>query len=389
MSRAGVRSRYLWLCGLLSVAGLAACSSTPAGTNGPASHAGATTSAGGISSSARPGTSVASRLPPAAGSTTSTTTSAAAAPLVEPATQLLVNADGHLRIVRADGTGGHIAVPGVDALGATNEVVAGDWSPDGGRISFTRVDRKTDPFRATLWVAKSDGSGARQVFACTDPCRRAGLGAWSPGGDRLTYVLTEIDPVTKAPTRNAVEVVTLATGQRRVVVESKDPLVQYSFPRWSPDARRIVVQIDHAPAQSQGGNSDVALTPAVGVLDLALPRNQSPRVLAPKLAATYPDWSWPSDTILFSTNGPDAGSPDDAERNLWTVRPDGSGLRQVTRFAAPAAAFHPTWTADGTIAFVHCVTMPACFLAYASADGSVVQTPQAVRGTWPRVQPST
>lgn len=59
----------------------------------------------------------------------------------------------------------------------------------------------------------------------------------------------------------------------------------------------------------------------------------------------------------------------------------------MTRFAQPAVAAQPSWTSDGKIAFLHCAAIPACFLAYATADGSVVQTPQKVRGLWPKLKP--
>ncbi|GAA1503518.1 hypothetical protein GCM10009740_39190 [Terrabacter terrae] len=333
------------------------------------------------SAAATPSTSSRSALPPSGPAT-------GGAPLVKQTAYVLGNVQGHLRMVHPDGTGGRILVPSVDVLGESNGVIVGDWSPDGRRVAFTRVHRDVQPFTASQWVAMSDGSGAREVVPCAPPCLRAGLGAFSPRGDQLAYAITELDAAGTRVTRNAVEVVTLATGRRRVVAETREPLVEFAFPRWSPDGRRLVVQVTHWPAGAAPATAPVSGSPRIAVLDLARPKTQVPRVLAPGLPGTYPDWSRKTDTIVFSTNDPDVVNGD-VEHDLWTVRPDGTRLRQVTHLQQPALAMHPTWTPDGTILFEHCAAMPACYLAYASADGSVVQTPQDLQAVWPRAKPGS
>ncbi|MGO4597486.1 TolB family protein [Terrabacter sp. 2RAF25] len=363
---------------------LAACSSSPGSAGGTASPSspgspGSGTSSG-VASSVTPSS-------PASATPSEPSTVPAGPALVPPTASVLINADGHLRLVHADGTEGRIAVPSIDAEGTHDEVVIGDWAPDGGRISFTRLNHTVQPVQASVWVANSDGSGARQVVSCAAPCQRAGLGAWSPKGDQLAYVVTDFDAARKVAVRTAVEVVTLASGKRRVVLETKDPLVDYAFPRWSPDGTRLVLQVLHVSLKTPAGSSDPVATPTVAIVDLGRPPTQTPRVLAPTLPGTYPDWSWKSDTILFATNDPDAVSTEDVDRDVWTVRPDGSGLHQVTRLPKPKLAIHPSWTADGTIAFLECVSRSICYLAYAKADGSVVQTPLKLRGFWPRVKP--
>ncbi|WP_374971021.1 hypothetical protein [Terrabacter sp. BE26] len=366
-----VRSGALVVVALVA-SSLAACTSAPGA---------ATTTPPATASVARPSTSSPSTLPPSGPAT-------GGAPLVKQTAYVLGNVQGHLRMVHPDGTGGRILVPSVDVLGESNGVIVGDWSPDGQRVAFTRVHREVQPFTASQWVAMSDGSGAREVVPCAPPCLRAGLGAFSPRGDQLAYAVTELDAAGTRVARNAVEVVTLATGRRRVVAETREPLVEFAFPRWSPDGRRLVVQVTRWPAGPATATAPVSGSPSIAVLDLARPRTQVPRVLAPRLPGTYPDWSWKTDTIVFSTNDPDVVAGD-AEHDLWTVRPDGTRLRQVTHLQQPALAMHPSWTPDGTILFEHCAAMPACYLAYASADGSVVQTPQDLQAVWPRAKPGS
>ena len=65
------------------------------------------------------------------------------------------------------------------------------------------------------------------------------------------------------------------------------------------------------------------------------------------LRAEYPAWSPDGSTIAFDT-GSVIGTRDwsTATGHVYTVRPDGSGLRQVTR--GPGAELAPAWSPDGT-----------------------------------------
>ncbi len=53
------------------------------------------------------------------------------------------------------------------------------WSPDGSTVLFTRFHL---PSKTELWEMNPDGSAARRV------ARSAGLGAWSPDGEKIAYV---------------------------------------------------------------------------------------------------------------------------------------------------------------------------------------------------------
>jgi Tol biopolymer transport system component len=69
-------------------------------------------------------------------------------------------------------------------------------------------------------------------------------------------------------------------------------------------------------------------------------------ITAWSLWANYPDWHPTEDLIVFSTR-PWTGL-DEGPSNLYTVRPDGSDVAQLTDFAAgQTRAVQPSWTPDG------------------------------------------
>lgn len=84
--------------------------------------------------------------------------------------------------------------------------------------------------RYSLWVADSDGEGARSAINSPEPIISP---SWSPSGSHLAYVSFE----NRKP---VVYVHELATGQRREIANFKG---SNSAPAWSPDGRSIVATL--------------------------------------------------------------------------------------------------------------------------------------------------
>ena len=166
------------------------------------------------------------------------------------------------------------------------------WSPDGKRIAFARggyaeaTDDDPSPEYANrnLWVVRSDGSGAQQV---TDG-RWHGSAGWSSDGTRL---VTDTDP-------GVVELGVDGPG-RRVLFEG-----EYHDPSWSPDGEDLLVVagLGEGLGLAEGGK-----TPIEPI--------ETPFAAEPEWS---PDGSWIA--FVHDENGAE----------VWIVRPDGTGLRQLT-----------------------------------------------------------
>jgi len=151
---------------------------------------------------------------------------------------------GRISIVNADGTGLRQLSPD-DAQGFFDE--SPTWSPDGTRLAFTR--------NSFLHVINVDGTGLTALpneDMASNP-------SWSPDGQRIAYSSGGEIHMRNADGSNLVRVTTAAEGTFD------------SWPRWSPDSRRLVIshvagdQIQIVTINADGTNP-VNLTPA-GVLD--------------------------------------------------------------------------------------------------------------------------
>ena len=110
--------------------------------------------------------------------------------------------------------------------------------------------------------------------------------------------------------------------------------------------------------------------------------------------ATYPDWRRGSDEILFSTYDLGEFQATDEPSNLYTIKPDGSGLTALTSFGrGEQRATQPTWTADGSQIIFTLVGQRADMdnprhAAFLDANGSNINDIGVV-ATHPRLRPGT
>jgi Tol biopolymer transport system component len=112
------------------------------------------------------------------------------------------------------------------------------------------------------------------------------------------------------------------------------------IPAWSPDGKRLVFL-----EKSDNGRHCVCRALYIVNANGSGLRRLTPPSIAPgdKL-----DWSPDGTTILFRTHpGEDLDGVSGVGANLYTIHPDGSGLRQLTHFSTPVRVLPGSYSPDG------------------------------------------
>lgn len=122
-------------------------------------------------------------------------------------------------VINVDGTGLRQLSPPIDEQNEWFFDEGPTWSPDGGRIAFTR--------NSQLYLINADGSG----FTLVQNEDGAFNASWSPDGTRIAY--QSMNPWGDVHVRNV-------DGSNLVAVTANT--AQEGEPKWSPDGRRLVFE---------------------------------------------------------------------------------------------------------------------------------------------------
>jgi TolB protein len=288
-----------------------------------------------------------------------------------------VAADGRwgLYLMRPDGTYAHeIAadVPG-DKKGSV-------WSPDGTRIAFIVQDAAYP--EGSIWLANADGTGAALLSGGGTVCP-VGLfhPAWSPDGARLAVVCYP-----GGDDHESIAVMDVATQSLTRVADFTHPEAIDSAPTWSPDGQTIAFEILHYdPTGSFTVGSEIATVPAGG--------GKVHRLTDPARFMVHPTWSPDGRTIVMNNLGP-AANPG----NLFTIRPDGTELHQLTTASTDGhmRIETPRWDPDGRriwVSIVYSSGPDFAFagevrLAYVDAAGGDPVLISQIAGKYPDMRPT-
>jgi TolB protein len=185
------------------------------------------------------------------------------------------------------------------------------YSPEGDRIAAgvnvpTRV----------LALMKADGSQRTTLFQREGATAFAP--AWSPDGKQIAFSLGTYFRAQGRPRAEVALINPDGTGFRSLTPDDANN----GFPSWSPDGRRIVFKKD-------GHLAILTLATSV-VTTLTEPGPQHDN---------FPQWSPKGDWIAFTS---DRDGTEDFR--LYLIRPDGTGLRKLTDSPGDA---HSIWSPDG------------------------------------------
>jgi len=166
-----------------------------------------------------------------------------------------------------------------------------DWAPDGSRIVFQRC-RGTRGCH--IWSVLPNGRGLKRLSRATADNSEP---VYSPDGRHIAFSADEVLMVADANLRHA------------------HPVGRGFEPGWSPDGKRL------AFVWKPGNRSAVFVENVDGT-------GRHRITPFPLRAEDHPDWSPDGSRILFNTGGQSVRG-----QNLFTVRPDGTDLRQLTHYS--------------------------------------------------------
>lgn len=254
---------------------------------------------------------------------------------------------------------GYLAKAGVnEGIGYTNgkalkgKLRSPSWSPDGNLVIYEKQNwkhkeqnqllyswnsdyeyRYTDVFpsfsvegkllltekddNSSIAVMDADGSNKKRIFNAEQgeafsPC-------WSPDGQWVVFGYGGYLQGRKTKSAKIMMVKPDGTGLKDITSGTPNA----GFPSWSPDGKKIVYRVW---SKEEGG---------LRIMNLA----DSTVTVLTKEFDNVPYWSPDGSKILFTRKH------DGNNFDIFTIKPDGTDLKQLTTF--PANDAHATWTADG------------------------------------------
>ena len=204
------------------------------------------------------------------------------------------------------------------------------WSPDGNRIAFRSYGRGNNASNS-IYMMNADGSNLHEVIidlsGVTD-FPEIGSFDWSPDGTRFVFDIGAHAGIPEA--KLTTNIFIAGADGKNLVKLTHDTEIVNGVPRWSPDGKTIAFLSN---SQNSAG-SKIQVMAADG---------SNRRTIANGYSLS---WSPDGSKILFVGPIESSTCPGYACSQLYTVKPDGSSLTQLTNNAAMYGG--PKYSPDGT-----------------------------------------
>jgi TolB protein len=240
---------------------------------------------------------------------------------------------------------------------------------------------------SNICTTDSSGSAIQQIISVTDTSTLIAAPRWSPHRDRIAF---------HQRTGSVIDVYTMdADGRNPHKVTNSDGSTLYRNPAWSPDGLRLavdcgsqqvsdvcVITLDGSGvrkltnASASGGNSQSPDWSPDGthiafqsnrdgvpfgarsfrsfdiyVMDTDGATVRRLTTTAPGRTSEGPAWSSDGQQILFDSTRDGESLVTDWQ--LYVMRPDGTGIQQLTHDTKPFAFGHPRWSPDSRSIVFH------------------------------------
>ena len=216
-----------------------------------------------------------------------------------------------------------------------------DWSPDGRLIAYQHCPSPPnyEGKPCSVWTIDADGGTPRRIDF---RCRRGGCDArgpaWTPDG-RLIATLGQgrIRKFGVEPQRqqSSLEVLDPGSGRQRTIHKRTGWAGGTDAAQVSPDGRTVVYTRDNS----------VLSEPLLGqaLFAVGIDGSDHHQVASWELGGgDHPSFS-PGGAILFRS----FENNESKQSDYWTVRPDGTGLKQLTHFKLGTLVLKASYSPDG------------------------------------------
>lgn len=188
-----------------------------------------------------------------------------------------------------------------------------EWSPDGTKIIYDGKWEGDEHLH--IYIMDADGSNEQRL---TDSPWDESSGAWSPDGEWIVFTSARDDE------HHSLNEVYKMRPNGTEVTRLTNNMKQEYIPGWSPNSKRIVYYSDDK----------------VRVMNADGSRK---RTVSGSQITSSPDWRPTGGRIVYAAF--DYTHEEQFQEDLWTVRPDGTKKRRLTR--RKGADQSPSWSPNG------------------------------------------